>query len=135
MKQQLCFSFLAVTFAALGAIVTATSQSYYQILGVNKDASKQEIKKSFRKLAVQYHPDKNNSPGAEEKFRKIAVGVTDWAPVMLLATVANTRAGTASEPTFGIASGAIAVLGVWQKSQLRGMMRAQNLVFARSPGW
>ena len=72
MKQQLCFSFLAVTFAALGAIVTATSQSYYQILGVNKDASKQEIKKSFRKLAVQYHPDKNNSPGAEEKFRKIA---------------------------------------------------------------
>lgn len=42
------------------------------MLGVDKKASKQEIKKAFRKLAVHYHPDKNDSPDAEEKFREIA---------------------------------------------------------------
>ena len=72
MKQQLYFSLLAFSFATLGAIATATNQSYYQILGVNKNASKQDIKKAFRKLAVQYHPDKNDSPDAEDKFRQIA---------------------------------------------------------------
>ena len=49
-----------------------TERDYYEILGVNKGASSDEIKKSFRKLAMQYHPDRN--PGdseAEAKFKEI----------------------------------------------------------------
>ena len=44
----------------------------YQILNVDKKASNQEIKKSYRKLAFEYHPDKNNSPNADEKFKDIS---------------------------------------------------------------
>lgn len=43
---------------------------YYQILGVDKKATADELKKAYRKLAVQYHPDKN--PDGEEKFKEIA---------------------------------------------------------------
>lgn len=45
---------------------------YYQLLGVPRNASDSEIKKSFRRLAMKYHPDRNrDNPGAEEQFKKI----------------------------------------------------------------
>lgn len=47
-------------------------KDYYKTLGINKGASDDEIKKSYRKLALRYHPDKNKSAGAEEKFKEIA---------------------------------------------------------------
>ncbi len=46
-------------------------RDYYEVLGISKGASDKEIKKAYRKLAKEYHPDVNKDPGAEEKFKEI----------------------------------------------------------------
>ena len=58
----------------LCAPICLCEEDYYKVLGVSRDASEKEIKKAFRKLAVQYHPDKNSDPDARVKFEKIANG-------------------------------------------------------------
>ncbi len=50
----------------------AEKRDYYEVLGVQKGASKDEIKDSYRKLAMQFHPDRNKESGAEEKFKEIS---------------------------------------------------------------
>lgn len=49
----------------------ATKRDYYEVLGVAKGASDTEIKASYRKKALEYHPDRNKEAGAEEKFKEI----------------------------------------------------------------
>lgn len=49
----------------------ATKRDYYEILGVGKSASVDEIKRAYRKLALEWHPDRNKAAGANEKFKEI----------------------------------------------------------------
>lgn len=52
---------------------TIDTNDFYRILKVDKNATKEQIRKSYKKLVIKYHPDRNKDPGAEEKFRKIQI--------------------------------------------------------------
>ena len=69
-KKLMLTALVYLTYFAMEAF----AKNYYDVLGITKDASEKEVKKAFRKLALQYHPDKNKEPDAEEKFREIAEG-------------------------------------------------------------
>lgn len=48
-----------------------SKRDYYEVLGVDRNATQEEIKKAYRKLARKYHPDVNKSPDAEERFKEV----------------------------------------------------------------
>lgn len=51
---------------------TETKRDYYEVLGVERNATRDQIKHAYRRLALQCHPDKNKDPGASAKFRELA---------------------------------------------------------------
>jgi molecular chaperone DnaJ len=52
--------------------MSTEKRDYYEVLGVPKDATKDQLKAAYRKLAMEYHPDRNKSPQAEERFKEIS---------------------------------------------------------------
>jgi len=51
--------------------MTTQKRDYYEVLGISKGASDEQIKKAFRKLALEFHPDRNKADGAVEKFKEV----------------------------------------------------------------
>lgn len=63
---------LQASVPAISYKIGAMGKDYYKTLGIPRGSSDEDIKKAYRKLALKYHPDKNKSPGAEEKFKEVA---------------------------------------------------------------
>ena len=51
--------------------MTTQKRDYYEVLGVSSSASDEEIRKAFRKLALEYHPDRNKDPDAVDRFKEV----------------------------------------------------------------
>lgn len=76
----------------------AVKRDYYEVLGVPRGAEAAAIKDAFRKLAMQYHPDRNKAPGAEERFKEIAEA---YAVLSDAKKRAEYDAGVSPENVFG----------------------------------
>jgi molecular chaperone DnaJ len=55
----------------MSTIMATAKRDYYDVLGISKNATQDEVKRAFRRLAMQYHPDRNKAADAEQKFKEI----------------------------------------------------------------
>eukprot|EP01038_Epipyxis_sp_PR26KG_P006667 gene6667-9149_t len=62
-----------ILLAIYHTVIVTAGKDYYKILSVSRSASQADIKRAYRKLSLKYHPDKNSSPDASEKFAEISV--------------------------------------------------------------
>ena len=52
--------------------MTTHKRDYYEVLGLGREASEEDLKKAFRRLALEYHPDRNKKEGASERFKEVS---------------------------------------------------------------
>ncbi|KAG8756913.1 hypothetical protein FRC11_004928 [Ceratobasidium sp. 423] len=62
--------------AVVKRVRSCGATAYYEVLAIEKTADENEVKKAYRKLALQLHPDKNNAPGADEAFKVVSKAFT-----------------------------------------------------------
>ena len=87
----------------------ATKRDYYEVLGLAKGASDDEIKKAYRKLSKKYHPDINKEADAEEKFKEVSEAYEVLSdPQKKAAYDQYGHAGT--DPNYGGGAGGLAVV-------------------------
>lgn len=74
------------------------TRTYYEILGVTRTATKDEIRRAYRSLARRYHPDKNTDPDAEGKFKEVAEAYETLSDVAKRSAYDDRLAGPAFSP-------------------------------------
>lgn len=72
---QVCVALLLLSLSFQTLHAAAETRNYYETLHVEPTASASEIKKSFRKLALKFHPDKSKGADAEKRFRDVLEGM------------------------------------------------------------
>ena len=65
-------TFVILILIIAGILAFDENDSYYKILGIDRKATKRDIKKAYHKMSLEYHPDRNKSPNARDKFALIA---------------------------------------------------------------
>ena len=82
--------------------MATTKRDYYEVLGVGRSATEDEIRKAYRRLALQYHPDRNKDDGAAEQFKEVkeAYEILSDAREALACTIGTvTRPASGASPT------------------------------------
>ncbi|KAG8851693.1 hypothetical protein FRC20_001675 [Serendipita sp. 405] len=97
--------------AVVKRIRKCKATEYYEILSLQKDCEEAEVKKAYRKLALQLHPDKNGAPGADEAFKMVSKAFQVLSDTSLRAAFdrdggdPESRFGSGMRPTSGQAGG------------------------------
>lgn len=130
------FCLLSISAVAIAAFClledgAAAAKNYYKVLGVPKTASAKDIKKAFRKLALQYHPDKNKDKDAEDKFREIAEGENSETAAASVVSINHVWLGFGNRPRPGLGIGSIGPFSNQFIASIRIVGRYSNFCFHR----